>query len=116
MEAAGILSPAGIEAEVVNMRFAKPVDNSLIQSLAGKFDTFVTVEDNVTDGGFGTAVLESLSRQGLENVRVRVHGLPDEFVEQGTPAELYRLLRLDGAGIAGVVQEFLQAGKQAVTK
>ena len=114
LDAANILSTAGIEAEVVNMRFAKPVDDSLIRSLAEKFDTFVTVEDNVTDGGFGTAVLESMSRQGLGGVRVRLHGLPNEFVEQGTPAELYRLLGLDGAGIAGVVQEFLRAGKQAV--
>lgn len=107
LDSAELLSKNGIEAQVVNMRFAKPIDDALIRSLAERFDTFVTVEDNVTDGGFGAAVLESLSRQGLGSVRVKLHGLPDEFVEQGTPAELYHLVRLDGAGIAGVVQEYL---------
>jgi 1-deoxy-D-xylulose-5-phosphate synthase len=114
LQAADLLSSQGIEAEVVNMRFAKPIDDALVRSLAARFDSFVTVEDNVTDGGFGSGVLESLSRQGLSGVHVRLHGLPDEFVEQGTPAELYRLHRLDAEGVAGVVQEFLSARKQTV--
>lgn len=114
LQAADLLSAQGIEAEVVNMRFAKPIDDALVRSLAARFDSFVTVEDNVTDGGFGSGVLESLSRQGLSGIHVRLHGLPDEFVEQGTPAELYRLHRLDADGVAGVVQEFLSARKQTV--
>jgi 1-deoxy-D-xylulose-5-phosphate synthase len=114
LQAADLLSDQGIEAEVVDMRFAKPIDDALIQSLAGRFDSFVTVEDNVTFGGFGAAVLESLSRQGLHKVAVRVHGLPDDFVEQGTPGELYRLLRLDAEGVASVVQEFLATRQHSV--
>jgi 1-deoxy-D-xylulose-5-phosphate synthase len=109
LRAAELLSAEGIDAEVVNMRFIKPVDESLICTLAERIHTFVTVEDNVTDGGFGSAVLESLSRHGLGHVAVKLHGLPNEFVEQGSPAELYRRLRLDGEGIAHVVREFLHA-------
>ena len=113
VQAAELLSAQEIDAEVVNMRFAKPIDDALVRSLAARFDSFVTVEDNVTDGGFGAAVLESLSKQGLNGVHVRLHGLPNEFVEHGTPAELYRIVRLDAAGVAGVVQEFLNERKQA---
>jgi 1-deoxy-D-xylulose-5-phosphate synthase len=109
LAAAELLAGSGIEAEVVNMRFIKPIDDSLVQSLASRFDSFVTVEDNVVHGGFGSAVLESLSRQGLTGIGVKLHGLPDDFIEQGTPAELYRLVKLDAKGIAETVQEFLQS-------
>ena len=113
LEAAQLLSAEGIEAEVVNMRFVKPVDEGLIRSVAERFDSLVTVEDNVTDGGFGSAVLESLSRQGLNQVAVKLHGLPNDFVEHGTPNELFKLLSLDGAGIADVVRSFLLSRDQA---
>lgn len=115
VRAAELLSAQDIEAEVVNMRFAKPIDDAIVRSLASRFDSFVTVEDNVTDGGFGAGVLESLSRQGLSGIHVRLHGLPNEFVEHGTPAELYRIVRLDAEGVAGVVREFLSERRQAVT-
>jgi 1-deoxy-D-xylulose-5-phosphate synthase len=113
--AAELLAKEGIEAEVVNMRFVKPVDDALINSIASRMDSIVTVEDNVIVGGFGSAVLESLSRQGLTNVLVRLHGLPDSFVEHGSPSELHHMLRLDGAGIAEVVRELLASrqGKPA---
>ncbi|HTY38695.1 MAG TPA: 1-deoxy-D-xylulose-5-phosphate synthase [Bacteroidota bacterium] len=113
LQAAELLSAEGIEAEVVNMRFVKPIDEELLRSVAQRFDGIVTVEDNVTDGGFGSAVLESLSRLAITNVSVRVHGLPNSFVEHGSPNELYKLLSLDGPGIAKVVREFLLSRKQA---
>jgi len=109
MAAAQMLKSDGVEAEVVNMRFVKPIDEELLRSLAARFDVFVTVEDNVVQGGFGSAVLEALSRLGVTNVAVRLHGLPDHFVEHGTPAELYRIVRLDPPGIAEVTREFLRA-------
>jgi 1-deoxy-D-xylulose-5-phosphate synthase len=65
------------------------------------------VEDNVVQGGFGSAVLESLAGLGVGNVTVRLHGLPDEFVQQGSPAELYRMYKLDAVGIAEVVRDLL---------
>ena len=107
LEAAEILAKEGIDAEVVNMRFAKPIDDAVIRSVASRIDCVVTVEDNVVHGGFGSAVLESLSRQGLANLSVKLHGLPDDFVEQGTPNELHKMLKLDPRGIANTVKEFL---------
>ena len=113
VKAAEILAGEGIDAEVVNMRFVKPIDDELLRSLVGRINTVVTVEDNVVHGGFGAGVLESLSRIGMNDVAVRLHGLPDEFVEQGAPNELYRILKLDAQGIAEVVKEFLLSRQDA---
>ena len=114
--AAEILSKEGIEAEVVNMRFVKPLDDERIRELAGRIGSIVTVEDNVIQGGFGSAVLESLCKLGFTDTLVKLHGLPDEFVDHGTPQELHRILRLDAAGIAAVTKEFLSSrhGKTAL--
>ncbi|HXG38861.1 MAG TPA: 1-deoxy-D-xylulose-5-phosphate synthase, partial [Bacteroidota bacterium] len=107
IQAAELLSKEGIEAEVVNMRFVKPLDGELLTSLAARFDSVVTVEDNSIRGGFGSGVLEFFAAHELTNVSVKVHGIPDQFIEHGTPAELHRLLKLDAAGIAEVTKEFL---------
>jgi 1-deoxy-D-xylulose-5-phosphate synthase len=111
--AAEILKEAGIEAEVVNMRFVKPIDDELVRSAAEQIGAILTVEDNAINGGFGSAVLESLARQGLNKASVKLHGLPDEFVEHGTPNELYKLLRLDARGIAEVAKQLLQSRQDA---
>jgi len=107
LKAAELLSHDGIDAEVLNMRFVKPIDEDLLRSVGSRFKNVVTIEENVTDGGFGSAVLEGFARLGITNVAVRLHGLPNEFVEQGTPAELLRLLKLDGPGIAEITKAFL---------
>ena len=104
--AAEALETEGISCEVVNMRFAKPLDESLLDELAGRFDHLVTLEDNVVTGGMGSGVLEYLAASG-KRVSVRVHGVPDLFVDHGLPAELYAHLRMDPSGIASVVREFL---------
>ncbi len=116
LKAADLLAKQGIHAEVVNMRFVKPLDVELVKSLAKRFDHFVTVEDNVIVGGFGSAVAECLTSQGLNHVRLRMHGLPDRFVDHGTPDELYKEQRIDAAGIADIVEEFLQVHSNKVHK
>jgi 1-deoxy-D-xylulose-5-phosphate synthase len=108
LDAASLLDKEGIHAEVVNMRFVKPIDLAILESLSKKFDSLVTVEDNVIQGGFGSAVLEGLQALGVTNCAVKLHGLPDKFVEHGTPAELYSLCGLDAKGIADVTREFLR--------
>ena len=116
LKAAELLAGEGIEAEVVNMRFVKPIDDGLVAAIAKRFDAVVTVEDNVVLGGFGSAVVESLTRQGITNVATYLHGLPDTFVDHGTPAELHKTLRLDPRGIADVTKSFLSSrqGQSAV--
>jgi 1-deoxy-D-xylulose-5-phosphate synthase len=107
LKAAEILDKAGIHSEVVNMRFAKPIDGELLESVASRFDSIVTLEDNVVTGGFGSAVAEHLVSRGITSTRLRVHGVPDRFIDHGTPAELQHELQLDPQGIASVVREFL---------
>ncbi len=100
LDAAALLKEQGIHAEVVNMRFAKPIDAARVKDIAGRFSAIVTVEENSVVGGFGSAVVEELLRLGMMNKHVKVIGLPDGFVEQGSPSELYQLTHLDAPGIA----------------
>ncbi len=107
MEAARIVGAEGIEAEVVNMRFVKPLDEKLLDEIASRFSYVLTVEENTVRGGFGAAVLEYFAQKGFTGIHLHNHGIPDEFIQHGTPAELHAGLRLDAAGIASVICEFL---------
>lgn len=107
LAAAEELSKDEISAEIVNMRFIKPVDEELLHDVLGRTGKIVTVEDGTVVGGFGSAVVETIARLQIPNVRVKVHGIPDRYIEHGTLEELYRALRLDGSGIAAVVKDFL---------
>jgi 1-deoxy-D-xylulose-5-phosphate synthase len=108
LKAAELLHIEGIEAEVVNMRFIKPIDEAMLKSLSKRIKIFMTIEDNVIHGGFGSGVLETFSKLDINDAHVKVHGLPDEFIEHGTPAELHRLVRIDAAGIAETAKNFLE--------
>ena len=99
MDAAKRLEKIGINAAVVNCRFAKPLDEDLIISFAKKTGKVMTVEENALDGGFGSAVLELLEKHGLSGCSVKRIGVPDEFVEHGSQKELRRLYCLDADGI-----------------
>lgn len=107
MKAAELLEKEGIRAGVVNMRFVKPIDLKLVDEIAEKFDRIVTVEDNTVKGGFGSAILESLQEIGKPR-RVLNLGLPDAFVEHGTPQQLYEFVELHPEGIANRVASFLK--------
>ena len=99
MEAAGELALKGIEATVVNARFAKPLDAALIMDLASRIKRMVTVEENVLSGGFGSSVLRLLQESGRCDIQVKNMGIPDEFVEHGTQAMLRSKYGLDAEGI-----------------
>jgi 1-deoxy-D-xylulose-5-phosphate synthase len=108
LKAADLLEKEGILAEVINMRFIKPLDIELLEDICSRFTTIVTVEENSIVGGFGSAVLEALSAMNKTNLNVKLHGLIDGYVTQGTPSELLRLTKLDGEGIAETVKIFYQ--------
>jgi len=107
LEAAERLAGEGIEAMVVNARFAKPLDTDLMLSAARTTKKMVIVEENVLSGGFGSMVLDLLQRAGETDVRVKRLGIPDEFVTHGTQDILRSLYRLDAPGIAVECMEFL---------
>ncbi len=58
-------------------------------------------------GGFGSAVLEFMNQNNINDVKLIVHGLPDRFIDHGTPNELYEELKMDGKGLASIIREFL---------
>lgn len=85
-----------------DMRFLKPLDETLLTEVVQKFRCIVTVEDGVRAGGFGSAVLEWVADRNADCRVVRL-GLPDEFVEHGSVPELRALVGLDAAGIARTI-------------
>ena len=88
---------------VYSLRYVKPLDEELIESIGRRFDRIVTVEDGILRGGVGEAVIASLARKGL-HPEVRMLGIDDKFVEHGTPAELYGLCGYDEEGISAAIE------------
>ncbi|MBN1872081.1 MAG: 1-deoxy-D-xylulose-5-phosphate synthase [Candidatus Omnitrophica bacterium] len=103
MEAAKLLDKRGIHACVVNARFVKPLDKELIEDLTKSHKKFVTVEEGVVNGGFGSAVLEFMDQESIKGVELKMIGLPCEFIEHGKREELLRRLNLNPEGIADVI-------------
>jgi 1-deoxy-D-xylulose-5-phosphate synthase len=95
-----------LNATVADMRFAKPLDEKMILSLASTHSLLVTAEENVILGGAGSAVLEALNKQHID-VPVLQLGLPDAYLEHGDPAKLLAGCGLDGQGIAAAIQKRL---------
>ena len=112
LEAARLLEADGIQVEVVNARFVKPLDHAGVLQLAERHDRILTLEDHVIAGGFGSAVLESLAAQdppraqGPVRAQVQVLGLPDRFLEHASREELLAELGLDAKGVAAKFRTF----------
>lgn len=83
LQASEILKSSGVEARVINMRFAKPLDETLILESLEKTKFLFTLEEHVLTGGFGSKVLELLERRQRLDVFLRRFALPDDFIEQG---------------------------------
>ncbi len=103
------LRETGIEATLVNARFVKPVDEELIDRLAGETGLIVTLEENNIRGGFGSGVLEYLNSTGRKDVPLLILGLPDAFITHGTIPQLLKEVGLDPESIASKVSSFLDA-------
>ncbi|WP_435099718.1 1-deoxy-D-xylulose-5-phosphate synthase [Arhodomonas sp. AD133] len=111
-----MVTPAGEAAEalnatVVNMRFVRPLDRECIARMAATHELIVTVEENVIQGGAGSAVAECLSALGVTSP-VRHIGLPERFTDHGDPATLLAREGLDAAGIRSAVEGWLDASSR----
>ena len=106
----------GIRTSVINARFIKPLDIDTLCNIASEVKTVITIEENVIQGGFGSAVLEILNENGLSNSVSRRIGLPDEFIEHGSQDELREKFGLDIESIIKVVKSTLGAVKLKVIK
>ena len=104
-----------LDATVVNMRWAKPLDTQLLLQVAAEHDALVTVEEGCIMGGAGSAVAEALAAAGVQRPLLQL-GLPDAFIEHGDPAKLLALQGLDAAGMQRSITERFGAlsGEQAL--
>ena len=93
-----------LNATVVNMRWAKPLDLDLLKEIASTHAQLVTVEEGCIMGGAGSAVLEALAAMGLPRQVLQL-GLPDAFIEHGEPAKLLALQGLDATGIEASIRQ-----------
>jgi 1-deoxy-D-xylulose-5-phosphate synthase len=108
-EACRQLKMQGIDAALYDMRFVKPLDETMLHEVFTKFDRVITIEDGCLQGGFGSAVMEFMIDHGY-SCRLKRLGIPDGIVEHGEPAELYHECGFDTEGIVKTVSEFMISG------
>ena len=109
MKLAEKLAEQGINAGVVNIRFAKPIDKELLLAHAEKYKNIVTLEEGCLRGGVGSAVLEALNEARLlDTCKVLNFGIPDEFILHGDKQRLFQDIGLDVETMAGKVTAFVK--------
>ena len=112
---AELLERSGQSATVVNARFLRPLDQSLIHPLCQRINRVVTMEEGALAGGFGAAVLESLSDQAIDVAMLRL-GIPDQLVDHATPQQSLEALGLTPAQMAVRIQERFAFGVATAMK
>jgi 1-deoxy-D-xylulose-5-phosphate synthase len=116
LRAAERLECLGIHAAVINGRFLKPIDGELISHWAERIGKIVTVEENMLQGGFGSAVLELLQERSLPSVHVKRLGIPDFFVEHGSQSVLRAKYGIDEDAILKAAEEMVEEGRPSSTR
>ncbi len=99
LEAAEGLIKVGIDAAVINPRFIKPLDDDLLCQWISQTGRVLTVEDNARHGGFGSAVLELITKRRLDSIKTCLLGYPDTFIEHGPQATLWKNGHIDSPAI-----------------
>ncbi len=102
----------GISVAHYDMRFVKPLDETMLHEIFGRFKAVITVEDGTIQGGFGSAVIEWMTEQGYHSKVTRL-GIPDRWIDHGTQAELYAECGYDADSIAAQVSEEIDRMKTA---
>jgi 1-deoxy-D-xylulose-5-phosphate synthase len=97
----------GIFPAHYDMRFVKPIDEEILHHVFSKFRKIITVEDGVIKGGFGSAVLEFMNAHGYQ-AEIKMLGIPDKFIEHGSPKEQYFECGFDADAIADAVREMVK--------
>ncbi len=93
-----------IEITIINCRFIKPIDCNMLKKLANNHDTFITIEEGMLRGGFGSSILEYFSKNNISNT-LKMIGIDDKFSKHGANSELFKDEGLDVDSIIGVIKE-----------
>jgi len=99
LEAAKGLTKIGIDAAVINPRFIKPLDEDLLCQWISQTGRVITIEDNARHGGFGSSILEMITRNKLDSVKSCLLAYPDKFIEHGPQPTLWKNGRIDSPAI-----------------
>lgn len=108
VEVSDLLKEQGINCDVINSRFLKPLDFYTIEQSIRKTKNVITIEDGILHGGLGTSVMEMINESGIEGVHLKCYGYDDVFVKHGSVEELEKLYGLDAKSIALSVQVLQQ--------
>jgi 1-deoxy-D-xylulose-5-phosphate synthase len=101
------LRTEGLDPAHYDMRFVKPLDEALLLEVFGKYDQIITVEDGSLSGGFGSAILEFMAVHEIK-ANIKMLGIPDAVIEQGSPKELQHECGFDAAAIANAARELMK--------
>ncbi len=116
LEAAQRLEQQHFQAAVLNARFVKPLDRELLLQWAQRIGRVITIEENVLQGGFGSAVLECFQEANFSAKAFMRLGLPDEFIPQGSQNILKQLHGIDADGIERAALELLKSSRGKVLR
>lgn len=108
VEVSDLLKEQGINCDVINSRFLKPLDFYTIEQSIRKTKNVITIEDGILHGGLGTSVMEMINEARIEGVHLKCYGYDDVFVKHGSVEELEKLYGLDAKSIALSVQVLQQ--------
>lgn len=115
VEASQQLALEGINIAHYDMRFAKPLDETMLHEIFTKFDKVITIEDGCLQGGFGSAIAEFML-DNLYTSKIKRLGIPDKIIEHGEQLELQRECEFDSRGIVKAVYDFLSINSILDTK
>ena len=104
VEVSDILKEQSIDCEIINARFAKPLDYNTIERSIRKTKNVITIEDGILKGGLGSSVMELINEYKIEDVFVKMYGYDDVFIQHGSVEELEKLYGLDAKSIALSIQ------------
>ena len=116
IDAAAKLAENGIQAEVVNARFIKPMDEAMLHSIFKRNVPVLTLEEAVLQGGFGSAVLEFAHDHGYHDAVIDRMGIPDQFIEHGDVAELMDEIHLNSDAVVSLIEKLIPAKSEAGSK
>jgi len=108
-KAAGILEKEGLSISHADIRYLKPLDEDLLHEIFKKHDKIISIEDGTIVGGLGSALIEFMNDNQYKADIVRL-GVPDKFIEQGSPEELYRICGFDVEGICLAARKMISPG------
>ncbi|MDG1039421.1 MAG: 1-deoxy-D-xylulose-5-phosphate synthase [Polaribacter sp.] len=87
-----------------DLRFVKPLDEKLLHKILSTFETIITVEDGAVTGGFGSAISEFITQNNYK-INLKILGIPDVFIHQGTTEELYKISKIDANAILDEIKK-----------